>query len=415
MSIYDDFLGVDHALEGLLSRTAKDDSHPATPDSSVTSDASDPNSPEQLKLLRKRRRPKIRWGLVTLVSIAIPSGVFFLGMAAPRYETRSKFLIKSADNTDTAAEGFAAMFSKNYASSQQDAKYLKLFLRSPGVIKQLDRDLGLAKQFSLPGIDPISRFNGNPTREALSEYLAPKIRVETDDTSGSIEMSTIAFNPELSLEINKQLLVYSNQFIDKFNQRILEQELASSKKQMEAAERDVESASKTIQAFRVKTRTVDSDAERKLNTAYLKELKSEYSKAAIEYAVALSKYSDRNDPDLVALRDRMSSLQELIKKEQATQLDTKGGDSARRPVIESQLASKLQLSGEIYKASVASYQKARVDASKRQKFLLYIDKPITPERQLKYWRWKAYGTVMLVALGIYSFYVMLLTITKDRA
>ncbi|MCF8131794.1 MAG: hypothetical protein K9J72_01560 [Synechococcus sp. Tobar2m-G35] len=415
MSIYDDFLGVDHALEGLLSRKPKDDSHPITSDPSVGSGASDPNSPDQLKLLRKRRRPKIRWGLVTLVSIAIPSGVFFLGMAAPRYETRSKFLIKSADNTDTAAEGFAAIFSKNYASSQQDAKYLKLFLRSPGVIKQLDRDLGLSKQFSLPGIDPISRFNGNPTREALSEYLAPKIRVETDDTSGSIEMSTIAFNPELSLEINKQLLIYSNQFIDKFNQRILEQELASSKKQMEAAEKDVESASKTIQAFRVKTRTVDSDSERKLNTAYLKELKSEYSKAAIEYAVALSKYSDRNDPDLIALRDRMSSLQELIKKEQATQLDAKGGDSARRPVIESQLASKLQLSVEIYKASVASYQKARVDASKRQKFLLYIDKPITPERQLKYWRWKAYGTVLLVALGIYSFYVMLLTITKDRA
>lgn len=416
MSIYDDFFGVDHALETLLSRKAKDESpHLLSTDTSTTSGSADPNSPEQLQLLRKRRRPKIRWGLAALLSIAIPSGVFFLGLAAPRYETRSKFLIKSADNTDNAAAGFAAMFSKNYASSQQDAKYLKLFLRSPGVIKQLDKDLGLTRQFSLPGIDPISRFNGSPTREALSEYLAPKIRVETDDTSGSIELSTIAFNPALSLEINKQLLVYSNQFIDKFNQRILEQELASSKKQMEAAEKDVDAASKTVQAFRVKTRTVDSDSERKLNTAYLKELKSEYSKAAIEYAVSLSKYSDRNDPDLVALRDRMSSLQGLIKTEQANQLDTKGGDSARRPVIESQLASKLQLSVDIYKASVASYQKAKVDASKRQKFLLYIDRPISPERQLKHWRWKAYGTVLLIAFGIYSFYVMLLTITKDRA
>jgi capsule polysaccharide export protein KpsE/RkpR len=111
----------------------------------------------------------------------------------------------------------------------------------------------------------------------------------------------------------------------------------------------------------------------------------------------------------------MTSLQGLIKAEQASQLDTKGGDSARRPVIESQLATKLQLSVDIYKASVASFQKARVDASKRQKFLLYIDKPISPERQLKNWRWKTYGTVLLVAVGVYSFYVMLLTITKDRA
>jgi len=47
--------------------------------------------------------------------------------------------------------------------------------------------------------------------------------------------------------------------------------------------------------------------------------------------------------------------------------------------------------------------------------LLYIDKPISPERQLKNWRWKTYGTVLLVAVGVYSFYVMLLTITKDRA
>ena len=307
------------------------------------------------------------------------------------------------------------MFTKNYASSQQDAKYLKLYLRSPGVIKQLDKDLNLISRFSAPTVDPISRFNGKPTREALAEYLAPKIRVETDDTSGSIELSTIAFDPQLSLSINKKLLDYSNKFIDKFNERILVQELASSKKQMETAERDVDEASKTVQAFRVKTRTVDSDSERKLNTAYLKELKSEYSKAAIEYAVSLSKYSDRNDPDLIALRDRMASLQGLIKTEQANQLDTRGGDSARRPVVESQLASKLQLSVDIYKASVASYQKARVDVSKRQKFLLYIDQPIMPERQLKYWRWKAYGTVLLIAVGLYSFYVMLLTITKDRS
>jgi capsular polysaccharide transport system permease protein len=408
MSIYDDFLGVDHALESLLARKANDGDAP--PDS-----ATDPNSPEQLRLLRQRRRPKIRWGLVALVSVAVPSGIFFLGMAAPRYETRSKFLIKSADSTDNAAAGFAAMFTKNYASSQQDAKYLKLYLRSPGVIKQLDKDLNLISRFSAPTVDPISRFNGKPTREALAEYLAPKIRVETDDTSGSIELSTIAFDPQLSLSINKKLLDYSNKFIDKFNERILVQELASSKKQMETAERDVDEASKTVQAFRVKTRTVDSDSERKLNTAYLKELKSEYSKAAIEYAVSLSKYSDRNDPDLIALRDRMASLQSLIKTEQANQLDTRGGDSARRPVVESQLASKLQLSVDIYKASVASYQKARVDVSKRQKFLLYIDQPIMPERQLKYWRWKAYGTVLLIAVGLYSFYVMLLTITKDRS
>jgi capsular polysaccharide transport system permease protein len=416
MSIYDDFLGVDHALEALLTRKEKDESisnQEAAADSN--NQQSDPNSPEQPKLIPKRRQFKIRWGLVALVSVALPSGIFFLGMAAPRYETRSKFVIKSADSADNAASGFAAMFTKNYASSQQDAKYLKLFLRSPGVIKQLDKDLKLTDQFTRPEIDPISRFNGNPTREALSEYLAPKIRVETDDTSGSIELSTIAFNPGLSLEINRRLLVYSNQFIDRFNERILAQELASSKKQMETAEQDVDTASKSLQAFRVKTRTVDSDSERKLNTTYLKELKTEYSKVAVEYAVALPKYADPNDPDLTPLRDRMTSLQGLIKAEQATQLDTKGGDSARRPVIESQLATKLQLSVDIYKASVASYQKARVDASKRQKFLLYIDKPITPERQLKNWRWKAYGTVLLVAVGIYSFYVMLLTITKDRA
>jgi len=414
MSIYDDFLGVDYALESLLSRKEKSDqsdSHPK--DHSVVSQ--DPNSPEQLKLLKKRRRKQIPWAAITLFITSISTAGFVFGVASPRFETKSKFLIKSADNTDSMASGFASLFSKNYASSQQDAKYLKLYLRSPGVIKQLDRDLKLSEAFSSPSIDIVSRFKDAPTREGLSDFLSSKIRVEADDMSGAIELSTIAFDPITSLEINKQLLAYSGQFVDKLNTKILDQELNSSLEQMKRSERDMKAASDTLQRFRVATRTADSESERKLNSAYIKELKSEFAKVSIEYAVNISKYSDRNDPDLIELRDRMASLEKLIANEESRQFDRKGADSARRPVQESQLAGKLQLAGEIYKASVASYQKARIDASKKQKFLLYIDRPILSERQLKNWRWKAFGTVALIATGLYSLYAMIKTLSKDRA
>lgn len=414
MSIYDDFLGVDHALEALLSRKEKSDS--PEDNSQLNSPATnDPNSPEQLRLLRKRRRRNIPWAAITLVATTVSTAGFVFGIASPRFETKSKFLIKSADSSDNMASGFASLFSKNYASSQQDAKYLKLYLRSPGVIKQLDRDLDLSGVFSSSRIDVVSRFKDAPTREGLSDFLASKIRVEADDMSGAIELSTIAFDPVTSLDINKKLLAYSNQFIDKLNSKILDQELNSSLDQMKRAEVDMKLASDTLQRFRVQTRTADSESERKLNTAYIKELKSEFAKVSIEYAVNVSKYSDKNDPDLIELRDRMASLEKLIANEESRQFDRKGADSARRPVQESQLAGKLQIAGEIYKASVASYQKARIDASKKQKFLLYIDRPILSERQLKNWRWKAFGTVVLIASGLYSLYAMIRTLSKDRA
>jgi capsular polysaccharide transport system permease protein len=414
VSIYDDFLGVDHALEALLSRKEKSDS-PEENSQLNSPTTNDPNSPEQLRLLRKRRRRNIPWAAITLVATTVSTAGFVFGIASPRFETKSKFLIKSADSSDNMASGFASLFSKNYASSQQDAKYLKLYLRSPGVIKQLDRDLDLSGVFSNPRIDVVSRFKDAPTREGLSDFLASKIRVEADDMSGAIELSTIAFDPVTSLDINKKLLAYSNQFIDKLNSKILDQELNSSLDQMKRAEADMKLASDTLQRFRVQTRTADSESERKLNTAYIKELKSEFAKVSIEYAVNISKYSDKNDPDLIELRDRMASLEKLIANEESRQFDRKGADSARRPVQESQLAGKLQIAGEIYKASVASYQKARIDASKKQKFLLYIDRPILSERQLKNWRWKAFGTVALIATGLYSLYAMIRTLSKDRA
>jgi len=414
VSIYDDFLGVDHALEALLSRKEKSDS-PEDNSQLNSPTTNDPNSPEQLRLLRKRRRRNIPWAAIALVATTVSTAGFVFGIASPRFETKSKFLIKSADSSDNMASGFASLFSKNYASSQQDAKYLKLYLRSPGVIKQLDRDLDLSGVFSNPRIDVVSRFKDAPTREGLSDFLASKIRVEADDMSGAIELSTIAFDPVTSLDINKKLLAYSNQFIDKLNSKILDQELNSSLDQMKRAEVDMKLASDTLQRFRVQTRTADSESERKLNTAYIKELKSEFAKVSIEYAVNISKYSDKNDPDLIELRDRMASLEKLIANEESRQFDRKGADSARRPVQESQLAGKLQIAGEIYKASVASYQKARIDASKKQKFLLYIDRPILSERQLKNWRWKAFGTVVLIASGLYSLYAMIRTLSKDRA
>lgn len=414
MSIYDDFLGVDHALESLLSKKDNPTHDETSKQSTSKSVTSDPNSPEQLQLLRKRRRRSIPWASMGLALVTVTSAGFIFGVASPRFETKSKFLIKSADSSENMASGFASLFSKNYAASQQDAKYLKLYLKSPGVIKQLDRDLGLSTAFSMSTVDFVSRFKDSPTRESLSEFLSSKIRVEVDDMSGAIELSTIAFDPATSLRINKKLLAYSNEFVEKLNIKILDQELTSSGEQMQRAEQDMKNASEILQRFRVATRTADSESERKLNSAYIKELKGEFAKASIEYAVNISKYADKNDPDLVELRDRMGSLEKLIAKEQSNQFDRRGSDSARRPIQESQLASKLQLMGEIYKASVASYQKARIDASKKQKFLLYIDRPILSERQLKNWRWKAFGTVMLVAVGMYSLYAMVITISKDR-
>lgn len=169
MSIYDDFLGVDHALEALLSRKEKSDS--PEDNSQLNSPATnDPNSPEQLRLLRKRRRRNIPWAAITLVATTVSTAGFVFGIASPRFETKSKFLIKSADSSDNMASGFASLFSKNYASSQQDAKYLKLYLRSPGVIKQLDRDLDLSGVFSSSRIDVVSRFKDAPTREGLSDF-----------------------------------------------------------------------------------------------------------------------------------------------------------------------------------------------------------------------------------------------------
>ena len=81
-----------------------------------------------------------------LIPVAL-SGVYFYTIARDRYVTRSDFVIRKAEESDTnvAGAGLASLLGRGNQLSLEDARFLKTYLQSPQVRSRSDNTCGDCK------------------------------------------------------------------------------------------------------------------------------------------------------------------------------------------------------------------------------------------------------------------------------
>lgn len=310
-------------------------------------------------------------GFVILPLIIIVLYLCFF--AKDRYESSSVLLVKQVGETasfDTS--GLSALLGVANTSGE-DTNILKEYITSRDMVEKLDRKLNLRKAF-IEKSDPFFSLNSDATIEDLVQYFQNRVNVQLDEKTMMLQVASQGFTPQFSLKLNEEILNQSDAFINNISQGIATEQLKFAEKQVVDATQKLNQSRDALLAYQNKNEMFDPEAQAKAVSIIVAGLQSNLAQLTTEERTLLS-YLNPDAPQVVAIRSQIAAVQKQIDDENAKltspntkKLNTKVSDFE-------ELKAQVTFATDLYKISLASLEKARLEASRKLKKLVVISTP----------------------------------------
>jgi capsular polysaccharide transport system permease protein len=356
-----------------------------------------------------RQRLSLRsWSFVAVVLLPVVlAAAYYLAIAANQYVAEFRMSLRTVDAPRVeplpllggdAAHGGAA------AESQIVTQYIA----SRAIVDELDPALDLRRMFTPAGTDWWARLALPASIEELVRYWQGQVDPFYDTATGTIVVRVRAFSPQDSLRLAKAVVASSEKLINELSQRSRHDALGQAESEVAAAEARLKAALAAIREFRDKEGLIDpgktADATAELGT----KLRNELVKANAELAT-LKAYMRDDAPGVRVMKARVKAL-EAQQRGLAHELTLarSGSTPGTAPALSQTLGSYEPLDAErkfaeaAYQHALEALDRARDNANRQHIYIESFVPPSLPEISLYPHRWRALGTVVLVAFAIWA-------------
>ena len=300
--------------------------------------------------------------------------IFYLfAFAKDRYESSSTLLVKQVADTPVAdTAGLGALLGVPN-TSREDSQILKEYIGSRDMIEQLDQTLHLRQEFSSVR-DPIFALPKDASVEDLVEYFNKMIKVELDEQTMMLHVHAQGFSPQFSLKLNQEVLKQSDQFINEISQTIAQEQQVFAQKQYTEATAQLDEARQAVLQYQNENEIFDPELQAKAVATLIAGLQSSLAQMKTEERALLS-YLTPEAPQVVALRSQIAALQQQINTE-SSKLTSPNNLKLNKNVADFEaLKAQVEFAADLYKISLVSLEKARLEASRKLKKLVVIATP----------------------------------------
>ncbi|MDY6510377.1 capsule biosynthesis protein [Acinetobacter faecalis] len=306
--------------------------------------------------------------------------LYLMVFAKDRYQSSSLVLVKQvADAQVSDTSGLGALFGVP-STSREDSQILKEYITSRDMVAKLNQNLDLRKEFSSVN-DPIFALSEDASVEELVKYYNKMVNVELDEQSMMLKVSNQAFSPEFSLKLNKEILKQSDEFINQVSKNIAQEQQSFAEKQFKEATVQLDQARKNVLIYQNENEIFDPELQAKAVAALISGLQANLAQLKTEERTLLS-YLTTEAPQVIALQSQIKSVEEQIAKE-SSKLTSPSSKRLNENVAEfEELKAQVGFASDLYKISLASLEKARLEASRKLKKLIVIAQPLMAQDAL---------------------------------
>lgn len=330
-----------------------------------------------------------------LVPVAL-AGIYFYGIARDRYVTRSDFVIRKAEETDSSVNGNAlvGLLGRGNQLSIEDARYLKTYLQSPQVLADLRRSFNLDRAYAQIGLDPFAGIKPGLSNEKKLKFFKKQVAVNLDEISGAIILRTIGLNPEASYKLNQFMLAKSEQFVNRLNQDISVKQGNFAESELIRSREKLNTAKNRLIVYQEANSVIDPKGEVELAGQMIGKLQEKLVELRIELATLKLQYKDPKEPEVDAVADQVKELKQQIDAERRSLVSSSGRNLTKKSADIIKLESDVSFATDSYKLALTSVEKARVESTRQQKFMALLSSPQRPEDPENDWRSKGFFTVL---------------------
>jgi capsular polysaccharide transport system permease protein len=328
---------------------------------------------------KKNQRLWIAYICSVLLPVLIIIG-YLAFFAKDRYQSASTILVKQVADTQVAdASGLGVLFGVSN-TSREDSQILKEYIASRDMIERLDKQLNLRKEFSSVA-DPVFALPQDASIEELVEYFHKMIKVELNEQTMMLNVRAQAFSPAFSLKLNNELLKQSDIFINEISQTIAEEQQIFAEKQYQEATTQLDDARQAVLSYQNENEIFDPELQAKAVATLISGLQSNLAQLKTEERTLLT-YLTPEAPQVVALKSQIESVQKQIDSE-SEKLTSPSNLKLNKNVADFEaLKAQVEFATDLYKISLASLEKARLEASRKLKKLIVISTPRLAEDAL---------------------------------
>ncbi len=364
------------------------------------------------KVKNKRKRLAIvLFALLVLIPwIAISSYVGFV--AKPRYVSSATVVVKQVNEQQLSTGGISALLGMN-ATSKEDALYLTEFILSDDMINKLEASHKLREHYTNKG-DFINELSQDATAEEVRNYFKKRVKVSLDEISSVLTISTEAFDADYALVLNKAILKESENFVNRISRDIATEHMAFSEEQLATAEKRLNEAKKSLLDYQNENEVFDPQANAQIINQVISGLQGQLASLRTEERQLLS-YLNPEAPQVVAVRSQIKAVEKQITEEQAKLTSPVATKLNEQTMQFETIKGDVEFANELYKLSLTSLEKARLEAIRKMKNLIVISSPHKAEEAL-YPRHAYIILISLVFLLIfYGFVMLVLAVIRDHS
>ena len=358
---------------------------------------------------RAARRPlsKMQWYALLVLLPTLLVGTYYALVAANLYESEARYLVRSrTGGGPSGAGGAAGMFSGGAAAALRagadEMRAVNDFLASNDAVAGLRRSLDVVAIWRRPESDILSRlWWEDPEAERLRRYFRRRVTVEYDIETNIATLRVLAFRPQDARDVAEQLLVLSEELVNRFSARTQADAIRVARQEVEIAEARVIAARTALTLFREREQALDPTREAVTAMEGISRLEAALSQTRAELHERRA-FMRPDNPQIQVLTNRISALVAQIATERAR--ITQGDENVtQRLAAYERLLLEREFADRQLASATGSLETARAEAQRQQIFLLRVVEPNLPEHALYP---QAFFNTMTVLIALTIFYAI---------
>ncbi len=312
------------------------------------------------------------------------------------------------------------MFTQASGGSTLSDSYVLLdFIRSERMVQAIDEAFGIDSVFAPRGIDYFYGVGGGLPIEDKLSYWRRMVSVNFDHTSGIMVLEVKAFRPEDSQRIASFIIAQSERLVNDLSLSARNEVLKVAQNEVRTAEERLSNARIALRVYRDSSQEADPVEGAKLATQLVAGLEQQLVQFKTELSTALRQMGE-DTPRVRVMRSQITSLEKQIAQEKQRFGSGAVGKQGRNAVEDQQgvagrilqyetLETNREFAERSYTSALGSLEKARIEASAKQRYLaVFINPTLSELAQYPSRVWNSIlvllGTLMIWGVAVMGYY-----------
>lgn len=337
------------------------------------------------------QRHRLAWYIIFAPMLVLT--IYYGLLASNRYVSESRLVIKRSAESGVQIGGFSLpFFGGAGGANAEDAVHLREYVYSQDMFDRIDKELKLRSEFELKGLDFVRMMPPWATKEDFLQRYRESVEFAWDDKSGVVVISTYGSAPDFALRFNEAILKESERFINELSQRVARDQMGFADQELLRARKELDAAKEKLLGYQNTSNVLDPMATAEVTTRVIAELEAQQAAREVELNT-LSGMLQSDAAQVVALRQTIAGIRQQIAAEKAKLTSPKGRALNREAAEFLDYRAMVEFRGDVYKISLATLEKIRLEAARKTKTLAVLSSPQVPEearypqRIRKLWAW----------------------------